>query len=116
MFELTLTIAEAEGALLRVLGTIERRGFRLGALHTHSGDGAIHASLSVDSDGRAVEVLVRQLKRLIDVREAAVVMSRPAFRLPTREPAPLRVPIPLQRSGLSWLGIPERVSIDGAFA
>lgn len=71
-----LHLAAADGVLLRVLGTIERRGFRvLNCVAT--GDGRDGYRVQVDVDGaRDPRVLCRQLARLIDVREVTQLDAR----------------------------------------
>lgn len=72
--KLTVTLKNCEGALLRLLGTVERRGHRLTNLTcrgaTASGE-ARELTLDVDCGGRSPDVLVRQLRRLYDVLNAA---------------------------------------------
>jgi len=67
---LVLTLTTAEGALVRTLGMIERRGWRLANLRTTPTD-AEHQSLELDvtprDPSRNAEVLKRQIERLIDV-------------------------------------------------
>ena len=64
---LQIQLKSNEGALLRTLGMIERRGFRIDSmsLSEPEGDGRALA-VNVTSD-RAVELLQRQLDRLHDV-------------------------------------------------
>lgn len=109
MCELSLLIASNEGALVRVLGTIERRGFTLGAMRTASTPHGVQLSIQVSAEGRSVEVLVRQLQRLVDVREAAFELARPVFKLPARAANTPVIPAS-NRRGLSFLGLPERIS------
>ena len=116
MTELNLLIARNEGALIRVLGTIERRGFSLQSLSTTQTAQGLRLTITLDAAERAPEVLLRQLRRLIDVREASMELPKPAFRLP---PLPARaanaaVGAAGSRRGFSFLGIPERVSDAGA--
>lgn len=66
---LTLALDRAEGALLRLLGTVERRGWNVVAVTAAEADGA-HYRVDLTLDGqRDPEVLCRQLQRLIEVRE-----------------------------------------------
>jgi acetolactate synthase II small subunit len=119
MFEMNLLIANTEGALIRVLGTIERRGFALGAISSQHTAQGLRLSVSVEAEGRAADVLVRQLRRVIDIREVSLELPRPAFQLP---PQPARAAnassmAASSRSGLSFLGIPDRIPIsDAVFA
>jgi len=64
---LQIQLRSREGAVLRALGLMERRGFRLESLTVEeaAGDGrAMSVSLSSD---RPVDLLKRQLERLHDV-------------------------------------------------
>jgi acetolactate synthase regulatory subunit len=72
--KLTVTLNDCEGALLRLLGTIERRGHRLRNLVSRDAAGCEQArnlTLEVDCGGRSPDVLVRQVRRLYDVLGAA---------------------------------------------
>ncbi len=89
---LELKIRNIEGALIRALGTTERRGFRV--LGVELDDAAEHADearqlrLVVRSD-RCVNTLSRQLEKLHDVFAVAI----------TTEPAVVPVAMPVQRAG-----------------
>lgn len=101
--ELRMLLKAAEGALIRVLGTIERRGFALGKMSTQIRGAHLEMRIEVEPAGRAIDVLVRQLKRLYDVIEASFDVATHAFALPA--------PLPQERSnrrGISFHGIPER--------
>jgi acetolactate synthase regulatory subunit len=63
---LSLRLRPAEGAVLRVLGCIERRGFAIEQIESRHAGGAIALAVAVHGE-RPVEVLVRQLERLYDV-------------------------------------------------
>jgi len=71
---LTVTLAQAEGAIVRVLGLVERRGYVLRGLSMK--EKADSASLVIDvepRDGsRRTPVLAQQLARLIDVRAVSL--------------------------------------------
>jgi acetolactate synthase II small subunit len=108
--EFNLLLTDAEGALVRVLGTIERRGFKLASISTRPSPRGIHLTLATKGMGRAPEILLRQIQRLHDVIEASFEIERPIFQLPVSAmPAPPVMPKPA-RSGMSFLGIPERIS------
>jgi acetolactate synthase regulatory subunit len=115
MLELNLTIANAEGALVRLLGTIERRGFRVEHLSVASDAQGQRVRVGLGATARPAEVLVRQLQRLVEVQEISLDIVRPAFSLPAQpDPQPELSRIALRsRRGLSFLGIPERVSVAG---
>ena len=70
-----LRLARAEGAIVRTLGLIERRGFTISAITTRGepGSESLVLRLEVASEGRAFDVLLRQILRLIDVRAALLV-------------------------------------------
>ncbi len=73
---------QAEGALLRLLGTVERRGFALSGLSADQTDaGALAVRLQLDG-ARDLQVLCRQIERLIDVRAVRLV-SMPPDEIPT---------------------------------
>ncbi|MBB5209280.1 ACT domain-containing protein [Chiayiivirga flava] len=91
MLELTLTLAPAEGALVRVLGLIERRGFRLGAIRSEPSPRGLDVFLQLPAD-RPGDVLLRQVQRLHDVRAASLDIARSAY--PAARP---NVPVPARR-------------------
>ena len=80
MLELTLLLADVEGALLRVLGLIERRGFALGALQARPTPHGMQLVMALPGDGRPADVLLRQVRRLHDVLEASLDASPPPRR------------------------------------
>jgi acetolactate synthase II small subunit len=65
---LTVTLNRREGALLRLLGTVERRGFEVVAVHADSAASVVNVSLTVRGP-RDAGVLIRQLARLVDVAQ-----------------------------------------------
>lgn len=71
---LTIDFTPAEGALVRMLGLIERRGYQL--RNVAMNDNGSSASLIVDvqplDSGRRVEVVAQQLGRLIDVNNVTL--------------------------------------------
>jgi acetolactate synthase-1/3 small subunit/acetolactate synthase II small subunit len=68
-------LARAEGAIVRTLGLIERRGFIVNGIVTRSDphSDALVLELEVATRGRPFEVLVRQILRLFDVRNALLL-------------------------------------------
>ena len=65
---LKISMNNAEGALIRTLGTIERRGHRLLGLSSRASGPAIQQLLlEIDCGERSADVLVRQIDRLYDV-------------------------------------------------
>jgi acetolactate synthase II small subunit len=74
MQRLAIDFTPAEGAVIRVLGLVERRGFvvrRLAMSEQESG-----ASLVIDLEprdpSRRAEVVARQLGRLVDVNHVSI--------------------------------------------
>lgn len=64
---LNIQLRTAEGAVLRALGLIERRGFRLETVHAREAQGDGQAmTVTVEGD-RPADLLQRQLERLHDV-------------------------------------------------
>ncbi len=70
---LTMKLDRVDGALLRVLGVAERRGWTAAAMRAESCSVRDELSLALTVFGtRRVELLVRQLARLQDVRTVEV--------------------------------------------
>lgn len=68
---LRIDIADAEGALMRLIGLIERRGFTIATLDkaaSSNGQSTVTMSLDARDDARNMDVLARQVARLLDVR------------------------------------------------
>ena len=70
-----LSLERAEGAIIRAIGLIERRGFAVTSINTTAQDNAdtLALRLEVASRGRPFDVLVRQIEKLFDVRSARLV-------------------------------------------
>ena len=70
---LRMNVHKVEGALVRLLGLIERRGFAVTSMNAHPDESAQHVevTVSVHSAGRSVETLARQIQKLYDVRSVA---------------------------------------------
>ena len=64
----------AEGAIVRILGLIERRGFALRdlAVQDEDTDGSLVVELAARDEARQVDVLARQVGRLIDVKSVSI--------------------------------------------
>jgi acetolactate synthase regulatory subunit len=77
---LEIAFANAEGAVLRVLGLIERRGFKL--RNITMAEGGQQSSLSVEVRGRfperSLDVLAAQLGRLDEVSLVSFSTSAPS--------------------------------------
>jgi acetolactate synthase regulatory subunit len=100
--ELTIEMDAIEGAMIRVLGTIERRGFELLAVSSERQGNAMQLKVEVDGGERSIEVLARQLQRVIDIRTLSFQPKLRAFQLPIKEHFPR-----FNRRGLSAMGIPS---------
>lgn len=62
-------IAQTEGSLIRVLGVIERRGYKLQALRVLPADeDTYRLSFCIESN-RDASILIKQLERLFDVHD-----------------------------------------------
>ena len=83
IYTLNITIKRVEGAIIRTLGLIGRRGFAVTAVNTSDSacDDEMQLALTVESQGRSIDHLVHQVRKLFDVRE----VNRPR--------APERIPI-----------------------
>ena len=71
MHRLTLELSDQEGALLRLLGTAERRGWRPVDVSATARNGRLSVRLTVRGSG-SVELLSRQLRRLHEVARVCV--------------------------------------------
>lgn len=72
-FRLDLTLRPAEGALLRVLGTAERRGYTPLAIEGQRSDDGSAWNLALTVEGeRAAEGLCRQMEKLYDCLKVEV--------------------------------------------
>ena len=69
----------AEGAVLRMLGLVERRGFAVGAIamRAEAGEGALSLDVVARDPGRRLEVVAGQLRRLHEVRRVSIYPSQP---------------------------------------
>jgi acetolactate synthase II small subunit len=70
---LRMNIQKVEGAIIRLLGLIERRGFSVTAMNAHSDDARQEVEITVHlrATGRSVETLAKQIEKLYDVRSVA---------------------------------------------
>jgi acetolactate synthase II small subunit len=74
---LRMNIQKVEGAIIRLLGLIERRGFSVTAMNAHTDDASQQVEITVQlrSTGRSVDTLARQIGKLYDVRSVACLTS-----------------------------------------
>jgi len=83
---LALTLTTAEGALVRTLGTIERRGWRMSNLRCTPIDAdsqALELDVTPRDPSRNADVLKRQVERLIDVTSLEIQNTKTATTEPT---------------------------------
>lgn len=81
---MTLKMDRIEGAIVRTLGLIERRGFTVTGISTATGETEhqMEMTLELNTAGRSVEVLARQVARLFDVSSVSFAeQDAPAMRL-----------------------------------
>jgi acetolactate synthase regulatory subunit len=81
---LKLTLQRVEGAVIRTLGLIERRGFAVTAINTASDESSPHLELTlqISSPERSAETLARHVEKLFDVRHVDLVAAgTPAVRM-----------------------------------
>ena len=78
-----LTIQRVEGAIVRTLGLIERRGFAVTSIDASADDSdqQMELTIEVHSPQRSPEALARQVAKLFDVRSVHLVTAEPAMRL-----------------------------------
>ena len=72
---LLVSFTPAEGAVVRMLGLVERRGYAVRSVNMEEGTNG--ASMTIDVEprdpARRVDVVVRQLHRLVDVNSVSIV-------------------------------------------
>ena len=71
---LTVNFKPAEGAVIRVLGLIERRGYvvRGVAMQEQANDASLVVDVEPRDSGRRIEVVAQQLGRLVDVHSVSL--------------------------------------------
>jgi len=85
---LDIQLSASEGAVIRALGLIERRGFSLGKCAiSEAGEGGRSMQVTVSSS-RPGDLLKRQLERLHDVRS---VDLKPAVTMNKKNPGIRRI-------------------------
>ena len=75
---LTISFAPAEGAVLRMLGLVERRGYAVRGLSMSEKDdqGVLVMDVDARDSSRRIDVVAQQLGRLVDVQ--SVTLGSPA--------------------------------------
>lgn len=76
---LQIDFEAAEGALLRIIGLVERRGYRVRelSLTEHSAHSSLSLLIAVRDDQRRPDVLARQISNLVDVISITLTPDRP---------------------------------------
>ena len=71
---LTISFAPAEGAVLRMLGLVERRGYELRGvtMSEAGGNGLLVVDVEPRDASRRVNVVAQQLGRLVDVQSVTL--------------------------------------------
>lgn len=71
-----------DGAVVRMLGLVERRGYALRrvTMEEHSGKASMTVDLEPRDSSRRVDVVARQLERLIDVNSVSIITPSPEPR------------------------------------
>ncbi len=94
IYTVILEMRRKEGALLRAIGLVERRGFALCSVSAMPGpgDSEMQMVLQIEANSRSPETLTRQLAKQIDVCEVAW-WSGPARAAAPAEKAS-RIPAP----------------------
>lgn len=77
---LRMSILKVEGAMIRLLGLVERRGFSVTAMNARADDAGdeVEITLEIRSAGRSVDTLTRQIEKLYDVRRVACLAGETA--------------------------------------
>lgn len=74
---LRMNIHKVEGAIIRLLGLIERRGFSVTAMNAHSDEATQQVEITVHlrATDRSVDTLAKQIEKLYDVRSVACLTA-----------------------------------------
>lgn len=75
---LRMNLHKVEGALIRLLGLIERRGFAVTSMNACTDEHSVEVTVDIHSAGRSVETLTRQIQKLYDVRSVACLTAAEA--------------------------------------
>ncbi len=75
---LEIDFAPAEGAVLRMLGLVERRGFTVHGIEMREegGSGLLALDVRPRDSSRRIEVMTAQLRRLVEVRDVSFSPSQ----------------------------------------
>jgi acetolactate synthase II small subunit len=77
---LRIEILESEGALTRLIGLVERRGFHIARMNKtspHEGHSTVTLDVVARERLRPTDVLTRQIARLLDVRTVMPAVPNP---------------------------------------
>ena len=74
---LTISFAPAEGAVVRMLGLVERRGYALRglAMSENEESGLLVLDIEARDSGRRAKVVAQQLGRLVEVHSVTLASS-----------------------------------------
>ena len=77
---LVISFTPAEGAVVRMLGLVERRGYSLVglAMEEQANGASIILDVQPRDQSRRVEVIARQLDRLVDVNSVSILTGTQA--------------------------------------
>ncbi len=72
---LLVSFTPGEGAVVRLLGLVERRGYAVRAVHMEERTDGASMTIEVEprDPARRVDVVARQLHRLVDVNSVSIV-------------------------------------------
>lgn len=93
---LSIQMQNNEGALVRLLGLIQRRGFRVENIHmpeTTDTVKSVTVAVKPDHEGRSIDVLQKQITRLYDINSVAVTGPK-ASVAPSAEATRSQIKIP----------------------
>ena len=75
-----IRLSDSEGALIRMLGLIQRRGFTVGKLEMRTRGSRLRVRLELAACERCPEILARQIRRLHDVEAVERLKDRASPR------------------------------------
>ena len=78
----TIAFDPAEGAVLRMLGLVERRGFEVChiSMTRQAGQGRLELGVEPRGPNRHLDILENQLGRLVEVRSVSCSLMQPGAR------------------------------------
>ena len=76
---LNIRMDDAEGAVLRAIGLMERRGFQLVSCTAHEAQGGQQKMEVCLESTRPTDLIKRQLERLHDVQQVEIIQAAPGW-------------------------------------